>query len=254
MKYLLHPSNERLFNMIQRGSGLPLWLQIVQSLEKDITEHVYKPGAKLPSEGKLAERFSVNRHTIRRAISELEKIGLVRVERGRGIFLQECAVRYSLGKRTRFSENLSNQRIKGSMRVIGSEELLAVGSIAKAMGVHVGTALLRVDTVGEADGLPINFSSHYFPAKRFPGIADEIIKTGSITKALRHNGVNNYERTESCITARLPDEATASLLKQSRTQPVLQVNGLNVDQEGKLVLYSMTRFAGDTVELVVNND
>lgn len=239
--------------MIQRGSGVPVWWQIVQSLEKDITDHVYKPGAKFPSEGKLAEHFSVNRHTIRRAVSELEKVGLVRVEQGRGIFLQEYAVRYSLGKRTRFSENLSHQQLTGSMRVIGNEKLLAVGSIAKAMGLHVGTALLRVDTVGEADGLPINFSSHYFPAKRFPGIADLIVKTGSITKALRQNGVKDYERIESCVTARLPDEQTAGLLKQSRTQPVLQVNGLNVDQEGKPVLYSITRFAGDTVQLVVNN-
>jgi len=240
--------------MIQRGSGVAVWWQIVQSLEKEIADQVYKPGARLPSEAELAERFTVNRHTIRRAVSELEKHGLVRVEQGRGIFLQEYAVRYSVGKRTRFSENLRRQQLTGSMRVVGSEELGAAAPIAKALGIRSGTALLRVDTVGEADRSPINFSSHYFPAKRFSGIAEAIVETGSITLALRRYGIDDYERTESRITARLPDEATARLLQQPRTQPVLQVDGVNVDRAGKPVEYCVSRFAGDAVQLVVNDD
>lgn len=240
--------------MIQRGSGVAVWWQIVQSLQKDIADQLYKPGARLPSEAELADRFSVNRHTIRRAVSELEKNGLVRVEQGRGVFLQEYAVRYSVGKRTRFSENLRRQQLTGSMRVVGSEELPASGSIAKALGVRVGTNLQKVDTLGEVDGSPINFSSHYFPAKRFPGIAEAVIETGSITQALHRYGVDDYDRKESCITARIPDEVTANLLKQPRAQPVLQVDGLNTDREGKPIEYCISRFAGDAVQLVVNND
>src|SRR5664279_4286931 len=167
--------------MIQRGSGVAVWWQIVQSMEKDIADQLYKHGARLPSEAELADRFSVNRHTIRRAVSELEKNGLVRVEHGRGIYLQEYAVRYSLGKRTRFSENLRRQQLTGSMRVVGNEALPASGSIAKALRVRVGTSLLKVDTLGVVDDVPISFSTHYFPAKRFKGIAEAVIETGSIT-------------------------------------------------------------------------
>ncbi|MDP1611283.1 MAG: phosphonate metabolism transcriptional regulator PhnF [Sulfuritalea sp.] len=240
--------------MIQRGSGIAVWWQIVQTLEKDIADEAYKPGGRLPSEAELAERFAVNRHTIRRAVAELEKRGLVRIEQGRGIFLQEYAVRYSVGKRTRFSENLRRQQLAGSMRVVGSENVTASGPIAKALGLRTGTALLKVDTVGEVDGMPINFSSHFFPAKRFVGIAEAVIETGSITQALHRYGIDDYERTESRITARLPDEATAQLLQQPRNQPVLQVDGVNVDREGKAVEYCISRFAGDAVQIVVNDE
>jgi len=65
--------------------------------------------------------------------------------------------------------------------------------------------------------------------------------------------VDDYERTESRITARLPDEATAQLLQQPRGQPILQVEGVNVDQDGKPVEYCISRFAGDAVQLVVND-
>ncbi len=239
--------------MIQRGSGVAVWWQIVQTLEKDIAEEVYKPGGRLPSEAELAERFAVNRHTIRRAVAELEKRGLVRIEQGRGIFLQEYAVRYSVGKRTRFSENLRRQQLAGGMRVVGSEDVTAAGPIAKALGLRTGSALLKVDTVGEVDGAPINFSSHYFPARRFPGIAEAVLETGSITVALRRYGVDDYERTESRITARLPDETTAQILQQPRNLPILQVDGVNVDQEGKPVEYCISRFAGDAVQIVVND-
>jgi len=239
--------------MIQRGSGVAVWWQIVQTLEKEIADQLYKAGARLPSEAEFAERFGVNRHTIRRAVAELEKLGLVRIEQGRGIFLQDYAVRYSVGRRTRFSENLRRQQLAGSMKVVGSEALAASAGIAKALGVRTGTALLKVDTVGEVDGAPINFSSHYFVAKRFAGIAEAIADTGSVTLALQGFGVDDYERAESRITAHLPDDATARMLQQPRTQPVLQVIGVNADQDGKAVEYCISRFAGDAVQLVVNN-
>lgn len=239
--------------MIQRGSGIAVWWQIVQTLEKDIADEVFKPGGRLPSEAELAERFAVNRHTIRRAVAELEKRGLVRVEQGLGIFLQEYAVRYSVGRRTRFSENLRRQQLSGGTRVVGSENVPAAAPLARALGLRTGTTLLRLDTVGEADGLPISYSSHYFPAKRFAGIAAAVAETASITAALRGYGVDDYERTESRITARLPDEATAQLLQQPRGQPILQVEGVNVDQDGKPVEYCISRFAGDAVQLVVND-
>lgn len=239
--------------MIQRGTGIAVWWQIVQSLEKAIADQLYKPGVRLPSESELAARFGVNRHTIRRAVGEMEKHGLVRVEQGRGIFLQDYAVRYRVGRRTRFSENLRRQKLAGGLKVVGSETLAAPAIIAKALGVRTGTAVLKVDTVGEVDGSPINFSSHYFVAQRFASIAQAIADAGSITVALQGFGVADYERTESRITARLPDDVTARILRQPRTQPVLQVEGVNVDQVGKPVEYCISRFAGEAVQVVVND-
>ena len=55
--------------------------------------------------------FAVNRHTIRRAMGELEQSGLIRIEQGRGTFVQEHAIDYAIGKRTRFSENLRSQGV-----------------------------------------------------------------------------------------------------------------------------------------------
>src|SRR3546814_5753912 len=94
---------------LQRRAGVALWRQIAETLEKDIREQVYEPGQRPPTEAELAERFSVNRHTVRRGIAFLEQEGVLRVEQGRGTFVQERMVDYRLGKRTRFTENIQKQ-------------------------------------------------------------------------------------------------------------------------------------------------
>ena len=89
-----------------RVSGVTIWRQIAEELEDEIASRTYAPGGRLPTEMELSARFGVNRHTVRRAIATLEDRGLVRVERGRGTFVQTDTIDYVVGRRTRFSENL----------------------------------------------------------------------------------------------------------------------------------------------------
>lgn len=120
--------------MVERGSGIAVWRQIGESLADDIRNKLYTAGEQLPSEPELAAKFSVNRHTIRRAMGELEQSGLVRIEQGRGTFVQEHAIDYAIGKRTRFSENLRSQGMLGHLEALGSQTLRAA-EIAKHLGL-----------------------------------------------------------------------------------------------------------------------
>src|SRR3546814_14818163 len=116
---------------LQRRAGGALWRQIAETLEKDIREQVYEPGQRLPTEAELAERFSVNRHTVRRGIAFLEQEGVLRVEQGRGTFVQERMVDYRLGKRTRFTENIQKQSRIPSGELVRAMVLPADANVAK---------------------------------------------------------------------------------------------------------------------------
>ena len=59
----------------------PIWQAISQALRDDITDGRYQPGAKLPTESKLADRFGVNRHTVRHALKSVAEDGLIRSRR-----------------------------------------------------------------------------------------------------------------------------------------------------------------------------
>lgn len=237
--------------MLERGSGIAVWRQIGESLAHDIRSKLYGEGEQLPPEAELAAKFSVNRHTIRRAMSALEQDGLVRIEQGRGTFVQEHAIDYAIGKRTRFSENLRSQGMLGHVEVIGSQVVRAA-DIAHHLGLARTASVLRVQLLGKAENKTMNVSEHYFDPTRFPDLAEHLLANRSISKTYALYGVKDYTRKWSRITATLPEADVARLLGQPKTRPILQVESLNVDEHGKPLQYSLTRFIGDGVQLMIS--
>lgn len=237
----------------RRASGVALWRQIQQILEKEIARGVFKPGERLPTEFQMADRFGVNRHTVRRALAGLEEKGLLRVEQGRGTFVHEHVIDYRLGKRTRFTENLSRQsRTPGGLFIEAVQEP-AEGAVADGLGLAEGTMVLRLRRVGEAEGRRVNVADHYVEAARFPGLVEVYEETLSMTESLRRFGVGDYTRRSTRILARLPSGADADLLHQPRNRPVLVTEGLNVDAEGRPLELSVTRWSSDWVQIVVES-
>lgn len=236
---------------IEREAGMVLWKQIAKALADDIGGRIIAPGAQLATEPVLAERFGVNRHTVRRAVAALERDGLVRVEHGRGTFVQEGAIDYLVSRRTRFSENLNRQDRLTNKQLVRAFEEAARGEVAKALEIKAGTAVAVLEVLAEVDGRVIAHGLQYFPARRFAGIGAVFEKERSITRTLARFGIADYTRKLTRITARLPDAALAHALRQPRTRPVLQAVAINVDVDGKPVEYGITHFAGDLVQLVV---
>lgn len=70
-------------------SDRPIFIQIVERISLDIISGVYKPGDKLPSVRELASIAAVNPNTMQKALSELERTGLVYSHRTSGRFITE---------------------------------------------------------------------------------------------------------------------------------------------------------------------
>ena len=67
----------------------PIYLQLMESIQRDIIAGVYQPGDKLPSVRNLAVEAAVNPNTMQKALSELERNGLVHSYRTSGRFITE---------------------------------------------------------------------------------------------------------------------------------------------------------------------
>lgn len=249
----VRPTLAQVRHMVERGTGVAVWRQIGERLAEDIRAKRYPAGEQLPPEPELAARFGVNRHTIRRAMAELEQLGLVRIEQGRGTFVQEHAIDYAIGKRTRFSENLRSQGLDGRAELLDSQ-IVKSAEAARNLGLARNAGLLRVTLIGRSERAPVSLSEHYLDAGRFPGFAEELAARQSISKVYAHFGIQDYTRKWSRITAILPSADVARQLGQSRTRPVLQVEALNVDADGRPLQYGITRFAGDWVQLLVGEE
>lgn len=236
---------------IARGRGMTVWRQIAETLGADLKAGRLKPGDRLPTELELAERFMVNRHTVRRAVAALAEQGILRIEQGRGTFVNDNTIDYVLGRRTRFSANLLAQGREPGHRLISAERATVSGSIATDLRLRDGAAVTRVETLAIADGAPMCYGVHEFPLPRFAGIDEAYRRLGSLTAALEEFGVSDYTRKVTRILARLPSPREAEFLEQTASRPVLQAEAVNVDAKGKPTHHSLAVFAGDRVQMIV---
>ncbi|WP_431269447.1 phosphonate metabolism transcriptional regulator PhnF [Dankookia sp. P2] len=238
---------------LARGQGVALWRQIVGALEAQIGTGGLTPGTRLPTEAELSARFAVNRHTVRRAMEELQVRGLVRIEQGRGSFVAEDVLDYPLGPRTRFSETIRRQNREPQGRILRLEEIDADGQVAEALKLRRNRPVVIAERLGLVDGRPVVLGAHYFSAARFPGIARLLAENPSVTHALATLGVADYRRLSTRITARMPTAEEATVLEQSRTRPVLVTEAVNVDNSGEPVELSIACYAAGRMQILVES-
>jgi GntR family phosphonate transport system transcriptional regulator len=237
--------------MVERGAGVTLWRQIEQAVEADIVSGRAAPGARLPTEAEFSARFRVNRHTVRRAMEELERRGLVRIEQGRGSFVAEDVIDYRVGPRTRFSEVIARGNREPSGQVLRVAEVPAFEAAAAGLRLRKGRPLWLVDRLGLADGRPVSYGRHHFPHARFPSLPEALgASGGSLTRALAACGLSDYRRQSTRVTARLPTPEEAEHLRQPRNRAVIVSENINVDSEGTPVEYGIALYAAGRVQLV----
>ncbi|MDW8445277.1 MAG: phosphonate metabolism transcriptional regulator PhnF [Acetobacteraceae bacterium] len=244
--------DDRRSDTVERRAGVTLWRQIEAVLARELADGTFKAGQRLPTEQQLSARFRVNRHTVRRAMEELERRGLVRIEQGRGTFAAEDVIDYALSPRTRFSEIIARQNREPSGLILRVAEVVADEAAARALGVRRGRLLWRVERVGSADGRPVSFARHHFPQNRFPDLKEALVGSGgSITRALALCGVANYARRSTRISARLPSPDEAAVLEHPRNRPVLVTEAVNVDSLGTPIEYGVAVYPAGRVHLSV---
>ena len=236
---------------VNRESPVPMWHQIELALTRDIQTGALPPGTRLPAEAEVAARFGVNRHTARRALATLAEKGAVRIKRGLGTFVEDAVIEYPISQRTRFTANLHQQNRLASHELIEAMDQPAPRFVAEALELAQGATVTLLQTLGRADGIPISLGSNYFPAARFPNMATLYRELRSTTAVLERFGVADYLRRSTRITAALPTEREASLLRQPRREPILAVESIDVDTAGQPISFSRVRFAGERVQFLV---
>lgn len=238
--------------MRDNSAKTPIWKAIADTLRSDLAEARYMPGDKLPTEAALAERFGVNRHTVRHGISALVDEGLIRTRRGAGAFVAAAPTDYPIGKRVRFHENLIAAGRRPEKRVLDVEERAATAGEAKALNIASGDPVCAYHGLSLADGQPIAVFESLFPLLRLEGMVAALEDTRSVTEALRAVGVSDYTRASTRLTAVRATATQALHLQLAEGDPLLKSSGVNVNETGQAIEYGRTWFAGDRVTLTLD--
>lgn len=234
------------------SGGVALWRQIADAIRLDIVGGKLANGDRLPTEALLAERFSANRHTVRRALAVLAEEGVVVAEQGRGTFVKSIRrLSYPIGKRTRFREGLKGQA--GSLTSVSISDKIenATARVAEALGLGPGARVVRTEGMSVADGVPISRSTTWLPYRRFPDFAARIKEMQSTTMVFQSYEIADYSRASTRISARHADVEETRSLNLAPGAIVLVSEAVDIDPDGEPLSYALTRFPAERMELVV---
>jgi GntR family phosphonate transport system transcriptional regulator len=235
------------------ATGVALWRQVADEIERGIADGRFAAGTKLPGETEIAETYRVNRHTVRRALATLAERGLVRAERGSGTYVEAQRLAYPLRARTRFSEIVGAGGREPRGQLISAADQAATRELARTLGLKTGAPLIRIETLRSADRTPICVSTGWLSAERFPDAGAVFARARSMTKLFAHFGVRDYRRASTRITAAIADASDAARLDLPLGHPVLVVDSTDIDPDGKPLVTKRVRFAAERVEFLIEN-
>ncbi len=101
---------------INHRSGVPIYKQVVQQVERGITGGILQPGDRLPTVREVALDLTVNPNTVARAYRELEAQGMIRTVQGSGTFVSSD-VGEQLQKKEKWIEDMLVQLCKEAQQV-----------------------------------------------------------------------------------------------------------------------------------------
>ena len=230
-----------------------IYYQIYESLKKDVANKIYKTGDKLPSENHLSKRFEVNRHTVRRALQILKNEGILFSKRGSGVIVQDSKFKYKIGKRVRFSQNITNENYIPKTKIIRSEIRKASKIEADNLKINSRDEILLIETTGKINNIPTILTKRTIPNKRFPSFLEIFQKELSVTQTLKLLDINDFVRSNTNIIAELADSIQANLLNCKINSPLLKTTYVNQDLNSIPIEYSQTWFVGERIQLTLED-
>lgn len=140
---------------------------IRQQIINDIERGVYEPGDTIPRQIEFAERFGVSRGTVRKAVDDLIRRGVLITTKGKGTVVAE----YNAGPRDQyrpwsFSESKRVEQGELKSRTIEIREIPAEPWLAKQLHISVGAPVVFIKRVRILNDVPENYQCSYISRSR----------------------------------------------------------------------------------------
>lgn len=206
----------------------PLYKQVKNRIIESLTVDEWKPGAMIPSETKLAERYGVGISTIRAAIGELVAARVLVRKQGKGTFVSPHTDQRSIYQFFHVVKNSGVKELPISELVWlkkGKAED-RVADLLRLPRALSGSDVFKIRNILRASNRPIVVSDITIPAALFRGLTESTIKDGGKTLYALYQskyGINIISTTEE-LRAVKAEAGIAKLLRLPAGTPVIEVN------------------------------
>lgn len=230
------------------GSGAPLYLQLKKSIEDAVRRGVIGPGDALPSERDIAQKADVSRVTVRKAVQDLVRGGVLVQRHGSGTFVapRMARVEQSLSRLTSFTEDMARRGMSArslwldrGLYAPSPDEIMVLGLSAKELVARVARLRMANDT-------PLAIERASLSANVLP---DPETVSSSLYTALEETGHRPVRAVQRISAANL-GEADAALLKVPAGCASLNIERISYLSSGRVIEFTRSIYRGDAYDFV----
>lgn len=221
-----------------RFSTRPLYLQARDALVHRIVTGEWKPGYPIPNEIVLSQEMKISVGTLRRAMEVMESERIVVRKQGRGTFVNdqtscEMAVRFSNVK------NGEGFRIEGTLHCKAIDRGPPSPDEMRKLEIRANSRVIRVSRIHSYNDRPFQTEVCVLPESLYPNLPPDL-GNFRIFSLAQSNQIYLGGADEK-VSATMPNESDIADMMVPPTQPVLALDRIIVDIEGRPVEWRLAR-------------
>lgn len=236
---------------------VPLYLQLKELITKQIKEGILSPGEKLCSERELCELYSVSRITVRQALNELDKEGLIYRTHGKGTFVAQPKVEQELFQITPFQNSLLRKGLKPKTKLMEYLVLANSYNISQILNTPLVEQIVQLKLLGLDEETPMAYYSSFFPlelGQKMQRLAEQASLNGeSFTTLDLYKEIPelNLGTISQTIEASIADNFIANILAIKKGSPIFIVESIIYTDRDEPVEKKTAIYRGDKYKFSV---
>lgn len=196
-------------------SPIPLHIQLVTQIEKQVSRGVWKAGEKIISERALMELGNISRATVRQALASLVQAGVLEKIQGAGTFVKQQKIEQPMNAAYSFSQQLSQLGLSFEDKLLHREVLTAPDDLAARLQLAKRSKVIYIHRLRMIAAEPFMISKAYVPYYLCPELAEESLE-GSLYTAL----VDRYNLPVTRATDKIEALAANTVISRQLNLPL----------------------------------
>ncbi len=200
---------------------VPQYRKLYEILRKHILEGMFTEGDLLPSENELCAVHGITRPTVRQALEELVKEGLIIKRQGKGSIVRKPLQSIGILSIAGTASAIGHSLLKTTMLQRPVVKSWPEDFPFELSGTEKEAGCIYMERLRFINDLPLFYDINHLPNLNIPRLTRRSFENKSLFDILRHDYQIEIKGGEQKLKAILPDERISNLLKLQTGQPLL---------------------------------
>ncbi|MED5609123.1 GntR family transcriptional regulator [Pseudomonas sp. JH-2] len=229
-------------------SPIPLYSQLKELLRTRILDGSYPPLSRMPSEAELGKAYAVSRITVRQALGDLQKEGLIFKIHGKGTFVAKPKAFQNVSTLQGLAESMGQRGYEVINRLRSFRFVPADAQVAARLQVAEGDTVAQIKRARLVNRELVSLEVTYLPEAIGRRLEKADLVTRDIFLILENDCAQPLGHADLAIDAILADAELAAALEVEEGSPVMRIERLTHTADGQPLDYEHLYYRGDAFQ------